>query len=140
MSEQILVVEDFAPVRELLQECLSYAGYDVVEAENGREALSRLNGRTPDLLLLDVRLPDISGWDLLWLIRVSPKWTDIPVVLLTGLSDDASKAYGWSLGCSYYLTKPVALSDLLLVVRKLLAGTQMEVDTPMEVDVQMEAV
>jgi len=120
MNECILVVEDCAPARELLRLCLSCAGYEVAEAASGAAALRQIRGREPDLILLDVGLPGLSGWDVLQILRHSADHSGIPVVMLTGQQDDASIAYGWQNGCACYLTKPFDLPDLLLVVRRLL--------------------
>lgn len=126
MNGQILVVDDSAPVREILSTCLAHAGYGVIEASSGREALRQIDALQPDLVLLDVQLPDLSGWDMLRLMRLSKVHRDIPVVMLTGQGDDASKAHAWQLGCACYLTKPVDLKDLVLVVHKLLTGLRLE--------------
>jgi DNA-binding response OmpR family regulator len=120
MERNILVVEDCEPVREVVEACLSYVGYNVTTAPDGRSTLRAITEALPDLVLLDLRLPDISGWDVLALMRHSPRYRNIPVVILTAMSDSASKAYGWQLGCTYYLTKPIDLNDLLLVVKQVL--------------------
>jgi DNA-binding response OmpR family regulator len=129
MGQQILVVDDAAAVREIVSACLEYAGYGVTRAGNGREALLQMNSLQPDLVLLDVQLPDLSGWDVLRLMRLSKVPRDIPVVMLTGQGDNASKAHAWQLGCACYLTKPIDLRDLLLVVRKLLASSRLQAGT-----------
>jgi DNA-binding response OmpR family regulator len=125
MQGNILVVEDCEPVREVVEACLSYVGYNVTAVPDGRSTLRAIADVPPDLVLLDVRLPDISGWDVLCMLRHSPRHRGTPVVILTALSDSASKAYGWQLGCTYYLTKPVDLSDLLLVVKQVLLTANM---------------
>jgi DNA-binding response OmpR family regulator len=120
MHSSILVVEDFEPVREIVETCLTREGYEVKGVADGRSALAALDATTPDLVLLDVRMPDISGWDLLALLRHSKRHRDMPIIMLTAMSDAASQSYGWQLGCTCYLTKPVNLSDLLLVIHRVL--------------------
>jgi DNA-binding response OmpR family regulator len=107
MHSSILVVEDFEPVREIVETCLTREGYEVKGVADGRSALAALDATTPDLVLLDVRMPDISGWDLLALLRHSKRHRDMPIIMLTAMSDAASQSYGWQLGCTCYLTKPV---------------------------------
>ncbi len=126
MQSNVLVVEDFEPVREVLETCLSLGGYEVTGVQDGRSALRALDAERPDLVLLDVRMPDITGWDLLALLRHDPNLRDIPVIMLTGMDDATSQAYAWQLGCTCYLTKPIDLNDLLLVVRRVLAGSRPE--------------
>jgi len=130
MDQNILVVDDYEPVRELLQGCLTHVGYRVTSASDGRSALRAITDIRPDLVLLDVRMPDVSGWDVLSLVRKSPRHQDLPVVMLTGIADDASQAYGWQLGCTCYLTKPIDLEDLLLMVRQVLATSEDSVPPP----------
>jgi DNA-binding response OmpR family regulator len=120
MREDILVVDDEAPVRKIMETCLSYAGYRVTSAPDGRSALQAITREQPDLVLLDVRMPDLSGWDLLSLLRRSQRHRDLPVIMLTGMSDAASQAHGWRLDCTSYLTKPMDLNDLLLLVKRVL--------------------
>ena len=122
MRENILVVDDDAPVREVLETCLAYEGYHVISAPNGRSALQAIATARPDLVLLDVQMPDISGWDLLSLLRRSGCHRDLPVIMLTGMSDAASQAHGWRLDCTCYLAKPMDLNDLLLLVKRVLTG------------------
>jgi CheY-like chemotaxis protein len=121
MPKSVMVVEDDEAVREVIQTCMDFGGYEVTALPDGRSALAALDRVRPDLILLDVRMPDITGWDLLGLLRHSPKYQSLPVIMLTGMSDPASQAYAWQLGCTCYLTKPIDLHDLLLLVERLLA-------------------
>ena len=109
-----LVVDDAADIRLLADLVLSMAGFHVSAAASGREALRFLAERDlPDIVLLDVQMPDVDGWETLSRLRAAPRTADLPVVLCTvkGLPEDTLK--GWSLGCDGYLAKPFDIGGLV---------------------------
>ena len=109
----VLVVDDQDDIRLLLNAALTRRGWSVVEAATGREALSLLHeGASPDLVILDVQMPDLDGWDTLAAIRGAPLASDVPVILCTVRSraEDVRKA--WRLGGDGYVTKPFSLTEL----------------------------
>jgi CheY-like chemotaxis protein len=118
---QILVVDDYAGARYLRSRILTDAGYEVVEAENGEDALRMAGAVRPSLILLDVNLPDISGTEVCERLRHDPATAGIPVIQITGawLSEDARRR-GMASGANAYLTEPVDDVTLLREVMNLL--------------------
>jgi len=113
----VLVVEDESDVRALLRELLERAGYDVVEAATGREGLRALYVERPHLVLLDVLLPDLDGWEALERIRDA---SDVPVLMLTALTTELDKVRGLRGGADDYVTKPFGRHELIARVQALL--------------------
>jgi DNA-binding response OmpR family regulator len=106
----ILVVDDEPELRHSVQIALTEAGYEAVTAKNGREALKILQTRPIDLILTDVTMPDMNGYQL-------PEWGTIPFIFFSGRDLDSDIRYGKELGADDYLTKPVDGADLLATVR-----------------------
>lgn len=112
----VLVVDDEPDVRLLCRVNLEFEGYRVLEAPDGRAALETLEEDLPDVVLLDVMLPEVDGWQVLERIKDDDRWRDIPVVLLTARSLEDDQIRGWSSGASEYIVKPfspLALSGVL---------------------------
>lgn len=120
--KQILIVEDKPTSRELLRTVLEQQGYEVVEAENGEEALARLREHVPDLVLMDLQMPSRNGYDVLKEIRMDPRLNALPVVAVTAnaMPEDRDKVL--AAGFTGYIAKPVALNRLREEVNRLLAG------------------
>jgi len=108
-SGRILICEDEPDIVDILRCFLSDQGYDVSTASTGRGALERFARDNPDLVLLDILLPDIDGWEVLAEIR---KTSDRPVILLTALGRVEDKVYGLSLGADDYISKPFDLDEV----------------------------
>jgi CheY-like chemotaxis protein len=117
---RILLVEDDRILADGLVDVLGRAGYAVESTGTGGEALQILQGRPPDLLLLDIGLPDMDGWDILRHVRDTDRMRDLPILVLTGLRN-ASTEQAMALGASEFLTKPFSISVLVEVVARLLA-------------------
>jgi signal transduction histidine kinase len=120
-GETILVVDDEAPLRDLLGEILGQAGYRVFTAGDGREALALFERVRPQLVISDVGMPGMDGYQLYEQVRSRPEWVLVPFVFLTGLGDEADVPRGKGLGVDDYLVKPFREDDLLLAVRARLA-------------------
>lgn len=108
MSEdkvKVLLVEDDPRVRQLYELVLTMEEYEVVCAVNGEEGLQKSEEESPDLIFLDLRIPKISGLDLLSMLRTNPKTKDIPVVILSNYDDEATIAKGLELGAREYIIK-----------------------------------
>jgi DNA-binding response OmpR family regulator len=105
---KILVAEDDRRVRELLVDTLFDAGYDVVEAKNGKAALERAFQEHPDLVLLDIWMPFVDGFEVLVKLREEPATKSVPVILLTALPAIQGEQDGMNLGVLHYITKPWA--------------------------------
>jgi CheY-like chemotaxis protein len=109
----VLVVDDYADAREMYAESLVVAGFRVVEAENGLDAIERAQQCTPDVILMDLSLPGLDGWEATRRLKADPGTCDIPVVAVTGhpqarASDEARRA-----GCDRFVVKP-ALPDVVI--------------------------
>ena len=122
---QILIVDDYAGARYLRSRILSDAGYEVVEATSGEEALRAVAHLHPALILLDVNLPDISGTEVCRRLKEDPDTAGIPVIQITGawLSEDARQR-GMASGADAYLTEPVDEVTLLKEVVNLIEAPQ----------------
>jgi DNA-binding response OmpR family regulator len=107
---RVLVVDDDADIRGLVRELLERAGYEVVEGANGREGLRALYSASPDLVLLDVSMPELDGWQTLERIR---DVSDVPVVMLTARAGELEKVRGLKAGADDYVTKPFGRQELL---------------------------
>jgi len=103
MTAKILVADDEQNIVQLLRMYLRNEGYDVVAAADGRQALERFNHESPDLVLLDLMMPELNGFDVCTEIR---KRSDVPVIMLTARSDDIDKIVGLEMGADDYVTKP----------------------------------
>src|SRR5205823_7285077 len=114
---RVLVVDDEADIRELVRELLGRAGYDVVEAPNGSEALKLFYSQQPDFVILDVQMPVLDGWETLERIR---DVSDVPVLMLTARASELDKVRGLRAGADDYVTKPFGRQELLARVEVLL--------------------
>ncbi len=123
MGAFILVVDDEEAMRFALRTHLEALGHEVDEAPNGLEALKAIARRKPDLVILDVMMRPVSGWEVLKLLHDNPRTQQIRVLVLTALGHTHEEAYGWHLGCDWYEVKekPLQFDDLGLVVERLLA-------------------
>jgi two-component system cell cycle response regulator DivK len=113
MSKCILVVEDQEDNRQILRDLLGNAGYELVEAENGEEAIAAVARRRPDLILMDIQLPTMDGYEATRQIRMNPDPTSVPIIAVTSyaLAGDEQKAL--AAGCDAYVCKPYSPRELL---------------------------
>jgi two-component system, cell cycle response regulator DivK len=120
MSGCILVVEDQMDNRQILRDLLGNAGYSLVEAENGAEALAAVAKQRPDLILMDIQLPVMDGYEATRRLKSDPATKAIPIIVVTSyaLSGDEGKAR--AAGCDAYVTKPYSPRQLLAKVREFL--------------------
>ena len=138
MTKTILVVDDKANVRTLLREYLTEQGYRVVTAENGCIALFTARQEKPDLILLDIMMPEMDGTEF---IRVYRKEANTPIILLTARLDETDKVVGLELGADDYVTKPFGMRELLARVRAVLrrsGGDQMDEELLRVADVTLD--
>lgn len=120
----ILVVDDEPAVRWLLRDIAELEGHKVHEAADGIDALAAMHEAHPDLILLDVMMPGVSGIEVLLRIRDTPGFEDTPVLMLTAAGDDATTWAGWSAGANYYMTKPFAPDHLVQWMDRLISGEE----------------
>tara|TARA_B100001559_G_scaffold37830_1_gene28259 strand:- start:164 stop:856 length:693 start_codon:yes stop_codon:yes gene_type:complete len=120
MKKNILIVEDEPDAVELLELHLKNAGYDVTVAEDGDEALRKIHKSIPDLVILDLMIPEINGLEVCKVIRKDPATESIPVVMCTAKASEIDKVLGLELGADDYITKPFSPRELVLRVKNLL--------------------
>ncbi len=126
MSEEkakILIIEDEAEIRRFLRISLEAHGYSVVESRLGEEGLALCAKENPDVMVLDLGLPDVDGQDVLVRLR---EWSKVPVVVLSVRSDEQEKVTALDAGANDYVTKPFGISELLARIRALLRGAHAE--------------
>ncbi len=120
MSGRILVVDDIATNRVILRSKLAAAYYEVIQAENGREALEKAFAELPDVILLDILMPDLDGFAVCKTLKSDPRTTHIPVIIVTALQGTADRLRGLAAGADDFLTKPINDLALFSRVRNLL--------------------
>jgi putative two-component system response regulator len=120
IKKKILVVDDEEQNRKLLSSLLKSEGYDVETAVNGREAVKKSKSSMPDLILLDIMMPDMDGYKACDLIKSDPDTLNIPVVMVTAFADRDSKLKGLNAAANDFLTKPIDRTELILRVQNLL--------------------
>lgn len=120
MKQKILVVDDEPDAVELIEFNLKAAGYDVVRANDGEEALKKARMTLPDLIILDLMLPEVDGMEVCKLLRRDQKTSAIPVVMVTAKAAEIDRVLGLELGADDYVTKPFSPRELVLRVKRLL--------------------
>ena len=118
---RILIAEDEPDIRELVAFTLRFAGHEVTTAANGEEAVQRASQIVPDIILMDVRMPRMTGYDACRLMKADPILKDIPVVFLSAKGQDSEIQTGLAAGAEEYLLKPFAPDQLTERVRVILA-------------------
>jgi PAS domain S-box-containing protein len=118
LNKTILVVDDEAPLRELLRQQLSTEGYKVREAKDGRDAIAQVNQQLPDLVILDVKMPEMSGFDVAAVLKNNPQSMSIPIIMLS-VAEEHER--GYRLGIDRYLNKPINTQELINEIRYLLS-------------------
>ncbi len=130
MPRTILVVDDEPTIRETLAESLEDEGFRVVTADDGREAIDVFHDESPDLILLDLMLPEVSGIEVCRIVR---RESGVPILMLTAKDSELDKVVGLELGADDYVTKPFSLRELSARVRALLRRTEPVAVQPVEV-------
>ncbi len=125
MPLTILVADDDLGTRLSISDYLEASGYSIISAENGKEALGMVEAYQPHLIVTDITMPQMDGYELIRQVRRRPSLRLLPVVFLTGRTDPKERVLGYQLGCDIYLAKPFELSELGAVVRNLLERSQM---------------
>jgi two-component system cell cycle response regulator DivK len=121
MSKRILVVEDQPDNRRILRDLLGNAGYELIEAETGEEALTAIEAQRPDLILMDIQLPVMDGYEATRRIRSNPELKSIPIIAVTSYALAGDEAKALAVGCNAYVTKPFSPRALLGKVQEHLA-------------------
>ena len=114
MSKKILIVEDDGNIRELLRLYLEREGYEITEAENGEEGVAQWRKVNPDMILLDVMMPVMDGWEVCKIIRAESK---VPIIILTATGETFDKVNGLEMGADDYIVKPLEMREVVARVR-----------------------
>ena len=120
MAKVILTADDSASVRQMVAFTLKGAGYSVIEASDGKDALTKAKGNPVNMVVTDLNMPNMNGIDLIKALRAEAKYKFIPIVMLTTESQDTRKQEGKSAGATGWIVKPFKPEQLLAVVKKVL--------------------
>jgi DNA-binding response OmpR family regulator len=120
MAKKVLIVDDETNIVISLEFLMEQAGYDLRIAHNGRDALEQVANFGPDLILLDVMMPQVNGFDVCRRIRENPAWQNIKIIMLTAKGREVEMTKGLALGADAYITKPFSTRELLAQVRHIL--------------------
>lgn len=120
MTGRVLLIEDEANIAEALQFILTRDGWQVTTHIDGTTALARVRALRPDVLVLDVMLPGLSGYEILDGLRADPLLADLPVLILTARGQEQERAIAAARGATMFMTKPFANADILASMRKLM--------------------
>lgn len=121
VRKKILIVEDEPEFRMGLRMRLEASGYEVIEAEDGSAGLNMARDQKPDLILLDVMLPKMQGYQVARLLKFDTRYGSIPIIMLTARSQQSDKETGMSVGADAYIVKPFKANELLEMIGKLLS-------------------
>jgi DNA-binding response OmpR family regulator len=121
---KILVVDDEINITQILQFSIGAEGYDVITAQNGEEAIDKARREQPDLIILDIMMPRIDGYEACRILKANPLTKNIPVVLLTAKGRDIDKRLGQEVGAIDYIVKPFSPNKLIDRIHKLLSCTK----------------
>ncbi len=120
MNKTIMTVDDSASVRQMVSFTLKGAGYEVVEAGDGQDAVTKINGKAVHMVITDLNMPNLDGIGLIRALRGNPSCKFIPIVMLTTESQASKKEEGKAAGATGWITKPFKPEQLLAVVKKVL--------------------
>jgi DNA-binding response OmpR family regulator len=120
MAHKVLVVDDHPPTLQLVKTALGGLGMEVRTAGNGAECLLAVDEEKPDVIILDVMMPVMDGFQTLQILQQSKETEKIPVIMLTARSSDRDVAHGWRSGVTSYLTKPFSIDQLVTLVQRIL--------------------
>lgn len=129
MSTKILITDDDRSIVELMRLYLEKEGYTCITAENGKVALKKFESEAPDLIILDVMMPEVDGWQVCREIR---KTSNIPIIMLTAKGETFDKVLGLELGADDYMVKPFETKELIARIKAVLRRTETKADISME--------
>lgn len=120
----ILVADDNPGIRQAICDSLEFGGYSVIAASDGQQALEHVEAYRPHLIVADIKMPRLNGYELIKKVRQRPEYRLIPVIFLTECNNTQDRIQGYRVGCDAYLPKPFEMEELLAVVRNLLERSQ----------------
>ena len=123
MSQRILVIEDQEDNRAILRDLLRAAGYEVIEAVNGADGIAMVEAERPALVLMDIQMPVMDGYEATRRLKSNPALAAIPVIAVTSYALSGDEAKARAAGCDGYVTKPFSPRQLLVVIKRFLDGT-----------------
>lgn len=123
MNEKILVIEDDASTMRFIEYTLEQEGYEVITATDGLEGLRKAQDEHPDLVLLDIMLPGLDGYEVCYQLRQKPETTVLPILMLSAKARQHDKDIGLKVGADDYLVKPADGSEIVARIKTLLTGT-----------------
>jgi len=123
MPRTILVVDDSATVRKFASISLTMQGFQIVTADDGMDALEKLPMQNIDLVITDLNMPNMDGFEFIKSLRENPQYNELPIIILSSLSDEVNKARGRELGVHAYLVKPFSLERIQYEVSKCISWT-----------------
>jgi DNA-binding response OmpR family regulator len=123
MPKEILIVDDEPSIVVPIQFLMEQQGYSVLVAENGEDALDVIYKYKPDLILLDIMLPRIDGYEVCEIVRLNPEYRNVKIIFLTAKGREVEIAKGLALGANAYITKPFSNTQLVAKVKELLDNT-----------------
>ena len=126
MTQSVLVVDDERYIVTSIEYLMKNAGFEVGVAYDGEEALAKVKEMVPDLVILDVMMPKLDGFEVCETIRANPAWKSVRIIMLTAKGRDSEREKGLSLGADDYITKPFSTRDLLRRVKEILSDSDVE--------------
>ena len=120
MNRKILIVEDQEDNRKILHDLLSSAGYELIEALTGEDGVAQAEAQVPDLILMDIQLPSMDGYEATRRIKANPRLTRIPIIAVTSYALSGDDVKAMAAGCDAYVTKPFSPRTLLVKIREFL--------------------
>jgi DNA-binding response OmpR family regulator len=117
VKKKILLVDDEPNLRELLRHMLEIGGFEVLEAEDGLDALEKVESYLPDIMILDVMMPHMDGVTVCKKLRAMPKFAELPIIMLSGKTQHKAVQEGLAAGANQYLCKPITVDELINNVR-----------------------
>lgn len=121
-TARVLIVDDETHNRSLLEIMLSSEGYELFTAASGEEALAVVKEHHPDLILLDIMMPELNGFQITTMLKANPETQHIPIIILSAIDDRGARERGLQVGAVAFLTKPIHHVELRALVRKFLRG------------------
>jgi two-component system sensor histidine kinase/response regulator len=118
--KKVLIVDDNPDILEILKLRLKASGFDVVSASNGKIAIKKAEEENPNLIIMDVIMPEMNGFEACKHLKANPKTKDIPVIMLTSLANEKDLTKGLEQGANCFITKPFNVSDLLFEIKSAL--------------------
>jgi len=123
MNEKILIVDDEPDLLELVRDTLEMAGYTVITASDGEEGLKSITEDSPDLVILDIKMPKIDGMEVLERVRKNPLLNELPIIMLTSLKGEGIIREAKEVGANDYIVKPFSQIDLLNRVKRVISSS-----------------